>query len=197
MKILGITGGMGMGKSTVSSIFRRYGFPVYDADAAVHNLQKPHGKALPLIAKKIPLAIKNDEFDRSYVRKLIAEKPEYICVMENIMLPLIAKERNLFLGCCRARGIAWCVLDVPLLFEKNINRICDKTLVVSAPPSIQKWRILQRNKVTWAQAQRFIKCQMPDIQKRKLADIVIKTGLSRWETFRQVKRVIDKMKAET
>lgn len=189
MKILGVTGSMGMGKSTVCSVLRRYGFPVFDADFTVHQLQKPKGKALLPIAHLFPDAVKNDILDRQYLRKIITEDPSNLTKIEDVVLPLVVEERQKFLRKSQARGVRWCVLDIPLLFEKKNNLICSKTLVVSAPTSIQKLRIMKRGKTSWEQAQTLIAKQIPNNQKCELADIVIKTGLSKAYTFFQAKRL--------
>lgn len=193
MKILGVTGSMGMGKSTVCGLFHRYGFPVFDADKVVHQLQAPHGKGLKLIEKAFPGSVKNDALDRNYLRRLIVEDRNNLKKIEQIILPLVALERDRFIRRAQARGLSWCILDVPLLFEKKINLLCTKTLVVTAPIDVQRVRVLKRNTVTWEQARAFIDAQMPNKIKCKMADIVVQTGLSRAHTFFQIKKIIKLM----
>ncbi|CAI3936145.1 Dephospho-CoA kinase (CoaE) (PDB:1JJV) [Commensalibacter communis] len=195
MKILGVTGSMGMGKSTVCALFHNYGFPVFDADRVVHQLQAPHGKGLKKIEQTFPGAVKNNALDRNYLRHLIVQDRNNLKKIEQIILPMVAQERDKFIRLAQARGIKWCMLDVPLLFEKKINLLCTKTLVVAAPVNIQKIRILKRNKITWEQARAFIDAQIPSRTKCKMADIVIQTGLSKAHTFFQVKKIIRLMQA--
>ncbi|MDI2090207.1 dephospho-CoA kinase [Commensalibacter oyaizuii] len=193
MKILGVTGSMGMGKTTICSIFRNYGFLVFDADLTVHQLQSPKGKGLYHITQVFPKAVKDNVLDRQYLRKIIVQDRQNLKRLEQIILPLVAKERDKFIRLAQAKGHQWCILDVPLLFEKGIDQLCTKTLVVDAPMAIQKVRILKRGKITWEQAQAFIDSQWPNRLKCKKADIVIQTGLSKAHTFFQMKRLICQM----
>lgn len=190
MKILGVTGSIGMGKSTVCALFQQYGFPVFDADRVVHQLQGPHGKGLKRIEQVFPGAVKNNALDRNYLRRLIVEDRHNLKKIEQIILPLVAQERDKFIRLAQARRLKWCILDVPLLFEKKINLLCTKTLVVTAPVDIQRVRILKRNTITWEQARAFIDAQLPSKTKCKMADIVIQTGLSKAHTFVQIKKII-------
>lgn len=196
MKILGVTGSMGMGKSTVCGLFFRHGFPVFDADRVVHQLQSPNGKGLKLIEKTFPGSIKNNALDRNYLRRLIVEDRNNLKKIEGIILPLVAQERDKFIRRAQAQGLSWCILDVPLLFEKKINLLCTKTLVVTAPVDVQKNRILKRNTITWEQARAFIDSQMPSRIKCKMADIIVQTGLSKAHTFFQVKKIIRLMQVD-
>ncbi|MDI2111896.1 dephospho-CoA kinase [Commensalibacter nepenthis] len=195
MKILGVTGSMGMGKSTVCALFHQYGFPIFDADRVVHQLQAPHGKGLKRIEEIFPGAVKENTLDRNYLRHLVVQDRNNLKKIEQIILPMVAQEREKFIRLAQARGLKWCILDVPLLFEKKINLLCTKTLVVTAPISIQKVRILKRNKITWEQARAFIDAQIPSKTKCKMADIVVQTGLSKAHTFFQVKKLILLMQA--
>lgn len=194
MKILGVTGSMGMGKSTVCSMLHKEGFPVFDADQVVHQLQSPYGKALPYLAQLFPNSVINGCLDRQVLRNMIQQNPHNLHKIEQIILPLVAQERDSFLRLMQRRNVKWCILDIPLLFEKKINQICTKTLVVDAPYAIQKWRIVKRGQISWEQAKFLIAQQIPNYLKCQWADIVVHTGLNKAHTFMQVKRFVYLMK---
>ncbi|NHN90505.1 dephospho-CoA kinase [Acetobacter sicerae] len=200
MKVLGLTGGIGMGKTTVARMLSRAGFPVFDSDATVHRLQGPGGDAVLLIGKLIPAAlVKNarGEFslDRQELRKAVMAHPDLIKQLEKIIHPLVFAARDRFLRRCRHKGTDWVVIDVPLLFETGGDRRCDRVVVVSAPRRTQIARIARRRGMTPAEAQRMIARQMPDHEKRRRADVVIRTGLSMADTRREVRALIREMRA--
>ncbi|CAK7192280.1 Dephospho-CoA kinase [Commensalibacter sp. Nvir] len=195
MEILGVTGSMGMGKSTVSAIFRAYGFPVFDADNTVKQLQQPNGKVTRVLSKAFPEAYKEGKLDRTCLRQLIVKDKNNLQILENITLPLVTKERENFIKRARARHKKWCILDIPLLFETNIDKECDKVIVVNSPRAIQKYRIIKRGKITWEQALVLIESQLPNREKCRRADYIIQTGLSKAYTYFQVKRLLSIMKA--
>lgn len=200
MKILGLTGGMGMGKTTVARMFRRAGFPVFDSDAAVHRLQGPGGAAVDAIARLVPAALLpahaqgekevGAAIDRAVLRKAVMADPALIGKLEKILHPLVFAARDRFLTRCRRRGVRWVVLDVPLLFETGGEKRCDLVVVVSAPRLTQIRRIARRRSMGAVEAARMIARQMPDSEKRRRADVVIRTGLSILDTRRQVNRLV-------
>ena len=195
MRILGLTGGIGMGKTTVANMLRRAGFPVYDSDAMVHRLQGPNGKAVAAMGRLVPEALTKDDkgrptLDRPALRQAVSNNPELIKCFEKIVHPLVFEERNRFLACCRRQGEKWVVLDVPLLFETGGDRQCDKVVVVSAPRRTQVKRIARRRGMTVADAERMIARQMPDHEKRRRADVIIHTGLSMADTRREVRALV-------
>lgn len=194
MKILGVTGNMGMGKSTVCQMFHQEGFPVFDADKIVHQLQAPYGKALPYLACLFPNSVIDGCLDRQLLRKMVMLDPSNLQKLEKVILPLVAQERDRFIQRLQRRNVKWCVLDIPLLYEKNIDRICTKTLVVNAPYHVQKWRIMKRGRMSWDQARLLISQQIPNYLKCQWADFVIHTGLNKAHSFFQVKRVAMMMK---
>ncbi|GBQ16439.1 dephospho-CoA kinase [Acetobacter cibinongensis NRIC 0482] len=187
LHILGLTGGMGMGKSTVATMLAKAGLPVFDADATVRALQADGGAALPAIKALVPGAVQHDHLDRGVLRRAVVAQPGLLRQLERVMHPLVWAARNRFLAYHRRIGTAWVVLDVPLLFETGSNRICDHVLVVSAPALIQAARIARRRGVPVAEARKLIARQMPDARKRLLADTVIETGVALPETRRQVR----------
>ncbi|MCP1243128.1 dephospho-CoA kinase [Acetobacter lambici] len=195
MRILGLTGGMGMGKSTVATMLRRAGLPVFDADAVVHSLQAPGGAALPPIARLVPKAVTERGLDRAALRQAVLDHPALLKKLEAIMHPLVRRARARFLRHYRQTGAACVVLDIPLLFETRADRLCDRVVVVSAPAWVQRRRVALRRNMPHTQARKLIACQMPDVRRRQKADAVIRTGLSMKETERQVRRFIGSLRA--
>jgi dephospho-CoA kinase len=190
MKIIGLTGGIGMGKSTAASALRRAGLPVFDADACVHALQAPGGQAVPAIARLLPDVVTDGRIDRAALRQAVIADRSLLSALERIVHPLVRAAQDRFLRRARAAGHRWAVLDIPLLLEGGGDRICDLVVVVSAPRALQLARVRQRRGMTGAQAAAIIARQMPDARKRARADIVIETGLSRWHSLRQIRRML-------
>lgn len=171
--ILGLTGSIGMGKSTASGFIREAGVPVWDADAAVHDLYAPGGAAVAPLSALHPEALKDGAIDRNALRNWIARDPDALRQIESIVHPLVARSRADFLQ--QHAGEPLVVLDIPLLFEGGGAALCDATLVVSAPPEVQRARVLARPGMTEAHFATILAKQMPDAQKRALADQVIET----------------------
>jgi dephospho-CoA kinase len=188
MKILGLTGGIGMGKSTASKALRRAGFRVFDADAAVHRLQAPGGRALPQIAAAFPGTVRDGVLDRAALRAIVLNDRAQLNNLESILHPLVRAEQRRFLARERGAGARLAVLDVPLLFETGGDGGVDYIMVVSAPLAIQTARVRRRGRMSDAEIARVIALQMPDALKRRLADIVIRTGLSRFHAVKSIKR---------
>ncbi|MBB2170136.1 dephospho-CoA kinase [Gluconacetobacter aggeris] len=196
MRILGLTGGIGMGKSTVARMLRRAGFPVFDADAAVHALQAPGGRALPAIGRLVPGSVRDGMLDRAVLRRAAVADRAVLKGLERIIHPMVRQERDRFLARARRAGHSWAVLDVPLLFETGGDRLCDRVAVVSAPPEVQAYRVARRRGMAPAEVAAVIARQMPDREKRRRADDVIRTGLSRNDTMRRVRRLVARLRAE-
>jgi len=171
--ILGLTGSIGMGKSTTSGFFREAGVPVWDADAAVHDLYAPGGAAVAPIAALHPAAEQNGAIDRAALRDWIAVDPTALKQIEAVVHPLVAQSRAAFLAAHADAPLV--VLDVPLLFETGGNVYCDATVVVSAPADVQRARVLARPGMTEAHLQTILSKQVPDAEKRSRADHVIET----------------------
>lgn len=196
MRILGLTGGIGMGKSTVARMLRRAGFPVFDADAAVHALQAPGGRALPAIGRLVPGAVRDGVLDRAVLRRAAIADPAVMTGLERIIHPMVRQARDRFLARARRAGHSWAVLDVPLLFETGGDRLCDRVAVVSAPPRVQAYRVARRRGMAPGEVAAVIARQMSDREKRRRADDVICTGLSRNDTTRRVRRLVARLRAE-
>jgi dephospho-CoA kinase len=196
VRIIGLTGGLGMGKSTAAAAFRRAHLPVFDADRTVHQLQAPHGPAVPAIAELVPAAVQDGCIDRAVLRAAVIADPAKLGRLEGILHPMVRAGQRRFLGRARTRGCCWAVLDVPLLLERDGWRQCDLVVVVSAPRSIQIGRIRRRRGMSEAEAGMLIARQMPDAEKRRRADVVIHTGLSRWHSLRQIRRLLWRLREE-
>ena len=195
MKIVGLTGGIGMGKSTVAAALRRAGLPVFDADAAVHRLQAPGGRAVRAIAVAFPGVAEGAGLSRGHLRQAVLADPAALSRLEAIMHPLVRAEQLRFIARARRARRRAAILDVPLLFETGGDRKVDLVVVVSAPPAIQLARVRRRRRMTDTQIRAIIAKQMPDSQKRRRADYVINTGLSRHHALRQVRRIVRTLRA--
>jgi dephospho-CoA kinase len=195
MRVIGLTGGIGMGKSTAALAFRRAGIAVFDADAAVRRLQGRGGRALPAIAAQFPGTVRDGTLDRAALRAQVLADRTRMRRLESIMHPLVRAEQQRFLARARAAGRRLVVLDIPLLLESGRRPDVDLVLVVSAPAAIQMHRVLMRRKMTRAEAQAMIALQMPDAQKRACADVVIRTGLSRFYATAAIRRLIARERA--
>ncbi|HET6237216.1 MAG TPA: dephospho-CoA kinase [Acetobacteraceae bacterium] len=195
MKIIGLTGGIGMGKSTAAGAFRRAHIPVFDADATVHKLQGPAGRALPAIAAAFPGTVRDDRLDRAALRAAVLGRPEALGRLERIVHPLVHAEERAFLARARRAGSRAAVLDIPLLFETDGGRRADLVVVVSAPRDVQVQRVRQRRRMSNADVAAVIARQMPDAEKRRRADVVVHTGLSRHHAQRRLRRLIRELLA--
>jgi dephospho-CoA kinase len=188
MIVLGLTGSIGMGKSTVAAMFRAEGVPVFDADAEVHRLQGPGGALLPAIEARFPGTTGVQGVDRQALGRAVLGDPDALRQLERLLYPELAARQRAFLRRNRARDIV--VLDIPLLFEKGGWRRVDAIAVVSAPAWMQRRRVLARPGMTAAKLAQIIALQTPDAEKRRRADFVIDTGTSRSETRAQIRRLI-------
>ena len=170
---LGLTGSIGMGKSTTAAMFAEAGIPVWDADAAVHRLYAPGQPAARAVGALFPKAIAADgSVDRPRLRALIQADPPALDRLNAAVHPLVAEDRARFLAANHAAAIV--LLDIPLLFETGLETLCDAVAVVSAPPEVQRERVLQRG-MTEAELQLILSRQLPDADKRARADHIIPT----------------------
>jgi len=186
--ILGLTGSIGMGKSTVAAMFAGEGVPVFDADAEVHRLQGPGGRLLEEIESAFPGSTGESGVDRVLLGKAVFGNPDALRRLEAIVHPAVAHERALFLESNRTRPLV--VLDIPLLFEAGGWQQVDRIAVVSAPGQVQRARVLARPGMTEARFESILAKQMPDAEKRERADFVIPTGGTLDETRAAVRAVI-------
>lgn len=177
MIILGLTGSIGMGKSTAAKMLRQMGVPVYDADAAVHRVQAPGGVALPPIEAAFPGVVKNGVLDRQALGARVFGNKEALRKLEAIVHPLVGRLQRQFLRRAAMKRAPVVVLDIPLLFEGLGERRVDGVLVVSAPAFLQRQRVMARPGMTEEKFAGILKQQVPDSLKRRKATVVIPTGL--------------------
>ena len=169
---LGLTGSIGMGKSTTARLFAEQGIPVWDADAAVHRLYAPGGAAVDAMARLHPPALQNGGIDRAKLKHWIAADPTALSRIESIVHPLVAADRA---ACIADTTADILVFDIPLLFETGLEATVDATLLVTAPPALQRQRVLARPGMTDQMFHLILSRQMPDAQKRARATHIIET----------------------
>jgi dephospho-CoA kinase len=174
MFILGLTGSLGMGKSTTAKFFAEEGVPVHDADAAVHRLYA--GEAVPLIEAAFPGSTADGKVDRDKLAKRVLGDPAAIKKLERIVHPLVRKDGERFLAEAEHAGAKVVVLDIPLLFEGGGDVRCDAVVVVSAPAEVQRARTFERPGMSEEKFQALLAKQMPDAEKRARADFVVDSG---------------------
>ena len=194
MKIIGLTGSIGMGKSTIAAMLIDAGVPVFDADAAVHQLQGPGGALLPQIEARFPGTTGAGGVDRPKLGTAVFGNPEALAALEAIVHPAVGAMQKRFLRRHRAR--AFVVVDIPLLFEKRGWKKVDLIVVASASAWQQRKRVLARPGMTLAKFARIKRLQVPDAVKRARADVVINTGRQLVETKAQVQRLVTCLSAK-
>lgn len=185
----GLTGSIGMGKSTTANMFREAGVPVYDADATVHALYE--GEATALIEKAFPGTTKNDKVDRAILASTVLGNPEAMKKLEAIVHPLVHEKEQDFLKEAKKAGSNLVILDIPLLFETGGKNRVDVIIVVSASEEEQRRRVLAREGMTEEKFEAILARQVPDAEKRKQADFVIDTGKGMQAANDQVKSIIE------
>ncbi len=184
-----------MGKSTAAAVFRRARVPVFDADATVHRLQAPGGAALKPIAAAFPGSVTNGVLNRAVLREAVLGQPEALPTLEKIMHPLVRQAEATFLGAARRQRARLAVLDIPLLFETGADARVDKIVVVSAPKSVQMARLKARKGMTAAQIGAVLARQWTDAARRRRADWVVRTGLSRHHALVSLRRLMQALRA--
>jgi dephospho-CoA kinase len=195
MRVIGLTGGIGMGKSTAAAAFRRARIPVFDADLAVHHLQAKGGRAVKVIEAAFPGTTKDGAIDRTALRNAVLADRQALTRLEHILHPMVEAEERAFVARARRAGKRAVVLDIPLLFEVKGDKRVDTVVVVSAPRAIQIHRVAMRRRMNKADVEAIIARQMPDKEKRRRADLVVQTGLSRNQTLRILTRFIQTLRA--
>jgi len=188
MIVLGLTGSIGMGKSTVARMFAEEGVPVFDADAVVHRLQGPEGALVSEIEAQFPGTTGAGGVDRGALAERVLAEPEKLKRLEALVHPAVARARAAFLADHAQAPLV--VLDIPLLFEKGGAELVDRIAVVSAAPEVQRARTLARPGMTSEKLERILAYQMPDAEKRARADFVIPTDCSLDETRASVRHIL-------
>ena len=194
MLIIGLTGSIGMGKSNAARMLCRLGLPVHDADAAVHRLLGPGGGAVRQVAALFPSALVDGRIDRKRLGDAVFGDLPALRKLEAVLHPMVRRSTQAFLDAAARRRAPVAVLDVPLLFENNLQRGVDRVIVTSAPPFIQRQRVLARRGMTVEKFNAILARQTPDRDKRRLADVVVKTGGSFGNTFRQLKGAVRRLR---
>lgn len=189
MIILGLTGSIGMGKSTAAKMFEAEGVPIYSADAAVHKLYS--GKAAPLIEQSFPGTVDTGTVNRAKLAAAVLGDNAAMKKLEAIVHPLVTEEEQLFLEQNRQHGEKLVLLDIPLLFESGKENRVDKIIVVSAPSHIQRERVLAREGMSEAKLDAILARQLDDKDKRQRADYIIDTNVSFEAMREQIQNIID------
>lgn len=191
MIVLGLTGSIGMGKSTTAKLFAEEGVPVHDADAAVHALYE--GAAVPLVEAAFPGTTRDGKVDRALLGRAVVGNAEAMKRLEAIVHPLVAQARDRFLEQARGSGAAAAVLDIPLLFETGGEKLVDAVVVVSALPDIQRERVMARPGMTAEKFEALLANQTPDAEKRRRADYIVDSGHGIERARAQVREILAKV----
>ena len=173
--ILGLTGSIGMGKTTTAKMFAKYGIPVWEADTSVHKLYSKEGEAVEVFKERLPSSIVNSEVSRAELKKLINDDERNLKTIETLIHPLVSNDRKRFVKAAEKKNIPLIVLDIPLLFEKGHEKSVDYIAVVSVTKETQRKRVLKRNTMTPEMVDKILGIQMLDAEKRQKADFVIIT----------------------
>lgn len=192
MLIIGLTGSIGMGKSTVAKRFAAKGVRVCDADGVVHELYR--GAAVAPLEAAFPGVVVDGVVDRAKLSAVLMAEPARFKELEAIVHPLVKASERAFLQESAASGTPLAVLEVPLLFETHGDARVDVTVVVSAPADVQRQRVLERPGMTAEKLDQILARQVPDAEKRRRADFVVDTGVDLEQTFAQVDRIIDALR---
>lgn len=194
MRVLGLTGGIATGKSTVARMFRYYQIPIFDADACVHQLMKPEGKAFEKVARTFPEAKDKEGINRQKLGRIVFEDEQAKTRLEAIIHPMVREEKQAFLATNRLKRQRQVLLDIPLLFETGAEQQCHAVIVTSCPGFLQKQRVMRRLGMTEEKFSAIRAQQMPEAEKIARADYVIPTGLGYNHSMRYVQSIIKEKK---
>lgn len=191
MRVIGLTGSIGMGKTNAARALRQLGVPMLEADGVVHRLTAAHGRALPAINAAFPGTVTNGRLDRGKLAGMVFGNDAALKRLEGILHPLFEAEERRFIARSRARRVALVAVDIPLLYEVGAERHMDAVIVVTAPTMIQTARVMRRRGMTQARLDAILARQMPDREKRKRADFIVNTGGTRRDTVRKLKWIVE------
>ena len=191
MIVLGLTGSIGMGKTTTARMFSDFGVPVHDSDEAVHRLYR--GKAAPLVEAAFPGTTANGVVDRAKLGERVLGDGAALKRLEALIHPLVRADATAFLKRHHAAGAPLAVVDIPLLFETDGRNRVDQVVVVTAPPEVQRERVLSRPGMTEEKFRNILAKQVPDGEKRRLADFVVDTGQGMVAAREQVAGIIEEL----
>ncbi len=195
MIVVGLTGSIGMGKSTAAAALRQMGIPVHDADLSVHRLTGHGGAAVGAIEAEFPGALTEGAVDRAKLGGVVFEDKAALQRLEGILHPLVREQEQIFRRTCRARRRRIAVLDIPLLYETGGEKRCDAVIVVSAPQFLQDQRVLRRPGMSRKRLAEVKARQMPDTEKRHRADFVVQTGMGKRASRTALLKIVKKLKA--
>ena len=190
MYLIGLTGSIGMGKTQTAALFEEEGVPRYDADAAVHGLYEVGGAAVGPIGELFPEAVRDGAVDRAALGQIVLKDGAKLAALEKMVHPLAGATQVDFLNAQMAAGATHVLLDVPLLFETGGHKFVDCVVVVSAPPDIQRARVLERPGMTEEKFADILAKQVPDSDKRAAADFIVDSSVSVADAHRQVKEIL-------
>ena len=193
MIIIGLTGSIGMGKSTAAKLLRRMGVPVHDADATVHQLFQPGGAAVATIDQAFPGTVREGAVDRQRLGQMVLGDGVALKRLEAIVHPLVRQARDDFARQHQRCGTKMVVLDVPLLFETGGEGVCDVVIVVSASARAQRERVMARPGMNVEKFRAILAKQMPDAQKRRRADFVVPSALGFADMYRRLRQVLHRL----
>ena len=190
MYLIGLTGSIGMGKTQTAALFEEEGVPRYDADAAVHGLYEVGGAAVGPIGELFPEAVRDGAVDRAALGRIVLKDGAKLAALEKMVHPLAGATQVDFLNAQMAAGATHVLLDIPLLFETGGHEFVDCVVVVSAPPDIQRARVLERPGMTEEKFADILTKQVPDSDKRAAADFIVDSSVSVADAHRQVKEIL-------
>jgi dephospho-CoA kinase len=190
MLIVGLTGSIGMGKSTAGAMLRGMGIPVYDADAVVHGLLARGGAAVAPVEAAFPGTVGNGAVDRQALGRTVFGDAAALGRLEAITHPLVRRAQRAFLRRAALGRAAMVILDIPLLFETGGDRSCDATILLTAPQFLQRQRVLSRPGMTPEKLAGIQARQMPEAEKRRRAGFIVMTGLDKGQTLRALRRIV-------
>ncbi|MEM6810909.1 MAG: dephospho-CoA kinase [Pseudomonadota bacterium] len=192
MITFGLTGSIGMGKTTAGQMLEYLGCPVHDSDASVKAALEPHGKAFEAVALTFPKSWdkKKRVLKKDYLSRVIFSDPHQKKKLENILHPIVRAEQKEFIFRQQRLGRNYCVLDIPLLFETNGEERVDKVILVTAPYFIQRSRVLSRDGMSEEKFHKILNNQMNDLEKRARSDYIVQTGLGKAYTMRELKQIL-------
>jgi dephospho-CoA kinase len=196
MVILGLTGSIGMGKTTAGRVFRALGVPVYDADAEVHDLLGPGGAAVAAVEGAFPGVAAAGEVDRQELGRRVFGDDDALARLEGILHPMVRERQRRFLMNAAGRRCSVVVVDVPLLFETGGEKRCDYSVLVTAPPFIQRERVMKRPGMSAEKLDAIRAHQMPEAEKRRRADFIVATGLGRRFSLQRIRRLVKMVRGE-
>lgn len=198
MIVLGLTGSIGMGKSTAAKMFKLLGIPVHDSDKAVHAALMPGGAGYDRVRAMFPEAhdAKTGLIDRKKLGRIVFPEPAKLKALEDILHPIAQDSQFAFMKEMRSLGKKIIVLEIPLLFETNAHERVHKTIVVSAPPDIQKRRVMRRKGMTPEKFARIFEKQTKDEEKRARADYIVDTGAGYMSTLKQIRKILKELKVK-